>query len=245
MNSSIPKLKVLLVEDSAEQADTYRRLFENETRIKWEVQRSLDKDIALWDMEQAEKSGKRFDMVVADLGLPPGGVDNPMMNGVPLVRTLREKYRTLPILAYTRVQPRSLDFEYAEVLAALLPLRVSFAYARPLEEIRLPDLAWLVWLGFFVLSPQPADFLPEAVVVQPDPLNRVLWETLRYLSEGYTEAQVGNALSEPRSKNQVKNYVADIKTELQAVGELPLDAVISREEIVRWYRNNRVRYRRP
>lgn len=247
MNRDIPHLRVQLVEDSTEQAGTYRRLFENETVIKWEVYRSVDRETALWDIDQAEKAGKPADIVVVDLGLPPGGVDNPMINGVPLVRILREKYQSLPILAYTRVQPRSLDFEYAEVLAALLPLRVSFVYARPLEEIRLPELTRLVWLGFYVLSPQPADFLPEAVAVNPDPLSDVHWETLRLLSEGHTYARAGDELSSPRSEGQVKNYVSDVKTQLQSIGELPRDEEtdkIDKDEIIRWYRNNRVRYRR-
>lgn len=179
-------------------------------------------------------------IVVVDLGLPPG-VDNPMRGGLPLIEKLREEQENLPILAYTSILPTAVNYPY--LVADLLPQRVSFVYLRRMiGPPAFADLVELVWKGFFLLSPVPADHLSLAVADRPDPLTADLWETLELLSSNMVQKEVAARLGNIK-KDAVKNRVSRIKDILTEDGELDYYHADT-HGVIDWYRTHHIRYRR-
>ncbi|MCA9941385.1 MAG: response regulator transcription factor [Anaerolineales bacterium] len=230
--------RVLLIEDNLRQ---YKGLEQEFNAGNWQVIRAWDKASALRELQQTRDPDAAIDAVALDLGLPPA-VDHPLHSGIPLARLLRAQYPNLPILAYTALLPQK-DVDYSKILAELLPLSISFVALRTLPgDNQLGDLLRLVWQGFLLLSPSPADYLAEAIAVQPDPLDDALWETLHFMSQGF----IYNAIAEKLpgvGVDGVRARVRRITDILQRRDELESHQT-GREDLENWYRQNHVRYRR-
>ncbi|MEW6085469.1 MAG: hypothetical protein AB1607_12825 [Chloroflexota bacterium] len=226
---------VLLVEDIPYQ----RRSLSDELKESgWEVVHANDERDALYRLQVLHKEGKKIDVAAIDLGLPPAK-DDPLKYGLRLIEKLRSQksYEDLPILAYTAL----VSFDYAAVVRRLLNFRSSFICLRPMgEEVRLVDILEYVSNGYLFLSPTPASYLPSAVLVHADPLDDKQWETLAQLSVGNTQSEAGKKTGV--SGDTIKTRVKDARTILVGRKELPEDA--RTEEVIAWYRENRVRYGR-
>lgn len=229
---------VLLVEDQLHQYVSFRQDFEE---AGWKVLRAEDRDSVLQRLEEVCKAGQAIDAIALDLGLPPDP-DNPLRIGVPLAQELRRAHEGIPLLTYTAIQPRATDF--AQIIARILPLRASFIYTRQLDGIRLSYFLDLTWRGYVTLSPAPADFLPETIATKPDPLADqvcgALWETLRLLSEGQVIKEIGQAMPDVTPAG-VKARLGTIRTRLTEAAEIE---TTDREDLISWYKENHVRYRR-
>lgn len=224
----------LLVEDQFHQYISFRQDLEE---AGWQVLRAEDRGTALQKIEQAKEAGQVIDAIALDLGLPPDP-DNPLRIGVALAQELRQAHESVPLLAYTAIQPRATDF--AQIIARILPLRASFIYARQLNGIRLSHFLDLTWRGYVVLSPAPADFLPQTIATRPDPLNSPLWETLRLLSEGQAIKEIGQVITGVKRAG-VRSRLSKIREKLIEAGEIE---TTDREDLISWYKENHIRYRR-
>jgi DNA-binding NarL/FixJ family response regulator len=229
------KRRLLLVEDTAVQAQGLRVDFEANG---WQIERAHDTLSTLKRLSET-RPGKEIGAVALDLGLPPTR-DDPTITGLDLAATLREENPSLPILAYTSLPINR--YEVSQVIATLLPLRISFIHLRPLRgEASLADLLELTWRGFVLLSPDLADFLPDAVPTFPDPLTDELWETLRLLNEGNTYEETADIL--PITADGVRNRLKRVARILQDIGELESHQT-TRDDLLTWYKRHRVRFRR-
>ncbi len=226
---------VLLVEDVPYQ----RRSLSDELKEDgWEVIHANDEGDALFRLLALQKEGKRIEVAAIDLGLPPAK-DDPLKYGMQLIAKLRaqKNYGDLPILAYTALA----TFDYAAVVRRLLNFRTSFICLRPMgEDVRFVDIMEYVRKGYLFLSPTPASYLPSAVLKQADPFDDKLWETLAQLNTGVTQNKVGENIG--RSGDTIKTRLKDARTILVERKELPDDA--RTDELLAWYRENRVRYGR-
>lgn len=226
---------VLLVED------VYLQLRSLRDEIKeagWVVEHAGDEESALFRLRTLQNGDKRIDIAAIDLGLPPAK-DDPLKYGMQLITKLRtqKSYEDLPILAYTAL----VTFDYAAVVRRLLNLRASFICLRPMgEEVRFVEIMEYVSKGYLFLSPTPASYLPSAVLKRADPFDDKLWETLAHLNTGVTQNKVGENIG--RSGDTIKTRLKDARTILAARNELPEDA--RTDELLAWYRENRVRYGR-
>ncbi|GAB4156192.1 MAG: hypothetical protein Fur0021_24270 [Candidatus Promineifilaceae bacterium] len=235
--SPTPK-RVLLIEDDRRQ---YSGLEQEFNDGNWQVIRAWDKSSTLQQLQPSPDHTVLVDAIALDLGLPPA-IDNPLDSGIPLARLLRQRHPHLPILAYTALQPK--DVDYGKLLAELLPLRISFIALRTLSgDNHLGDLLRLVWQGFLLLSPSPADYLADAIAIRPDPLDDALWETLRLMSQGLTYPGIAAQLPNVGVEG-VRARVRRISDILQKREELESHQT-SREDLESWYRYHHVRYRRP
>lgn len=230
--------RLLIVEDSPMQYELLRMQTEADN---WSILRADDEVSALRQMDQAHQENWPIEVVAVDLGLPPG-LDNPLRGGLPLIEKLRNRQENLPILAYTGIPPTTTDYPY--LVARFLPLRVSFIYLRPMVgPPSFAEMVELVWKGFFVLSPAPADQLPIAVAKKPDPLSDDQWETLELLSSNLVYKEIAENLVTPVSKDAVKVRIARIKELLFDAGEIGYEHAETRD-IIDWYLTHYVRYRR-
>jgi CheY-like chemotaxis protein len=226
---------VLLVEDVPFQL---RSLRDELTEAGWIVDHAQDEEGALYRLRRLEEEGKKLDVAAIDLGLPPAK-DDPLKYGIELISKLRaqKSYVDLPILAYTAL----VTFDYASVVRRLLNFRASFICLRPMgEDVRFVEILDYVRKGYLFLSPTPASYLPSAVLGKPDPLDDKLWETLKKLNQGVTRnraAEDGGV-----APDTIKSREEKIKMILVSREELPVDA--RRDELLAWYRENRVRYGR-
>lgn len=229
-------LSILLVDDAHRQLRQLQIELEDgglTVHRAWDFASTLDV-LAQWGENKLQ-----IDAVALDLGLPPGH-DDPFNTGIPLARRIREEY-DLPVLAYTSLTPKSVDFP--RLLAELLPLRVSFVSLRSLPaDFSIADLLQLVWRGFFFLSPVSADFLRYAVAKRPDPLDREEWEILRQVNDGMTNKDVGRELH--CSADTVKNKLQKIGDKLSEGHYLHLPSN-DRDDMARWYNEHHIRYHRP
>lgn len=229
--------RVLLIEDDRRQ---YSGLEQEFNAGNWQVIRAWDKLSARQYLSQTPDPATPLDAIALDLGLPPA-IDNPFVSGIPLAHWLRKRHPHLPILAYTALQPK--DVDYSQILAELLPLRISFIALRTLSgDNQLGDLLRLIWQGFFLLSPSPADYLADAIAVQPDPLDDALWETLHLMNQGLTYPGIAEKLN--ITVDGVRARVRRVTEILQKRDELDPNQN-GREDLENWYRHNHVRYRRP
>jgi CheY-like chemotaxis protein len=229
---------ILLVEDSSLQ---YKALAAELEDQDWTLIRAQDRQDASYQYDQAVGMGKQVNMVAVDLGLPPAK-DNLLLGGIGAIQDLRQRESTrgLPILAYTSLTPK--EFDYGLVMKYLLTLRCSFIYLRPMgDKEEFTDLVEYAWMGYIILSPVPADFLSSAVTLQPDPLDERLWETLRQLDMGVSQARIAQAMS--LTVEGVKARIGRVRELLVEAGEQPADA--ETEDLIRWYREKKVRYSRP
>lgn len=230
----------LVIEDKNAQ---YRMVSDDLQSGGWQVRRAIDEAGALRELEQSTVIGPRFDAVAIDLGLPPD-IDNPLRVGVPLAETIRRLYPSLPVLAYSSIIPTSEGAHYDILLSRFLPLGISFVYLRRLpDDVPLCVLLEQVRLGFHLLGPGPADFLPKAVAVEPDPLDKKLWDTLEALSRGLTDRQIAEFLNDV-GEHGSRHRVDQIRLVLVAAGFFAPDQRVERRDLVAWYREHRVRYRR-
>lgn len=204
----------------------------------WEVMRDVDQESALFRFKQCQAQGTPIQAAAVDLGLPPG-IDDPFAAGIPLIARLRQEAPALPILAYTSLTPLSFSYELA--LRALLRLKASFLYFRELsEKVTFAQLLELTWLGYVVVSPAAAEKLNDLIASRPDPLPDRLWETLKLLSSEKTYKEIAYDLGDLR-QGGVKNRVSQIRDILRDAGELqPYQD--QNEDLVNWYRRNKVRY---
>jgi CheY-like chemotaxis protein len=228
---------ILLVEDSSLQ---YKALAAELEDQAWTVIRAQDRQDATYQYDQALAMGKQVNMVAVDLGLPPAR-DDLLLGGIGAIQDLRQRESTrgLPILAYTSLSPK--ESNYALVMKYLLTLRCSFIYLRPMgDKEEFTDLVEYAWMGYLILSPVPADFISSVVTMQPDPLDERLWETLNQLDQGFSQARIADAMS--LTVEGVKARLARIRELLVEAGEQPPDA--ETEDLIRWYREKRVRYSR-
>lgn len=225
---------ILLVEDSRIQ----RSALSLELRDGgWNIIHAADMDNALYQVEESQKHGEPVEMAAVDMGLPPN-LGDPDHGGMVVIRKLREKFgMEFPVIAYTAMSPKEIDYGY--YVRQLLGLRVSFVFARPMD-VNFSDLVEYVWKGYVFLSPVPADFLAKAIADTPDPLDKDHWETLKYLDRQISYSQIGTAMG--LSAEGVKARVGKIKEILIDLGEIPTDAQL--DEIVQWYRQKKVRYAR-
>lgn len=226
---------VLLVEDVEYQ---FRSLADELRTEGWEVIHANDKEDALYRLRVLKEENTKLDVAAIDLGLPPAK-DDPMKIGLQLINELRQhkEYCDLPVLAYTAL----VRFDYATVLRQLLVHRASFIYLRPMgQDVRFVDILNYVRLGFVLLSPTPAEYLPSAVPSEPDPLDEKLWETLGELNKGLSQSQAANELN--ISSETVKSRVDKVKQILTDLDAIPADA--RSDELLAWYREHKARYAR-
>jgi DNA-binding NarL/FixJ family response regulator len=227
---------IIVTEDTDMQARMLRLELED---AGWEIIRAHDSLSTLRVLAEASKRQQPIDAIALDLGLPPSK-DSPVATGLPLAREIRNQYPGLPILAYTALHPSK--FEIEQVIATLTPLRISFLNLRNIAEPdSLANLMEMVWRGFFLLSPQSADYLPRAIAQHPDPLDEDLWDTLRCLEKGYTYDEAASRMG--LSLEGIRARLRRVSTALQAAGEIEAYET-HRDDLLRWYRQNRVRYRR-
>lgn len=230
------KRRILLTEDLDMQAKMLRMELQD---AGWNILRAYDSLSTLQELAEAKRNRQPIDAVALDLGLPPTK-DSPVATGLPLAQKIRENHPELPILAYTSLHPSK--FEIEQVIATLTSLRISFLNLRNIAEPdSLANLMEMVWRGFFLLSPQSADYLSLAIAQRPDPLDEDLWDTLRCLEKGYTYDEAASYMG--LSLEGVRARLRRVSTALQAVGEIK-EYETHRDDLLRWYRQNRVRYRR-
>jgi CheY-like chemotaxis protein len=231
----------LVIEDKNAQ---YRMVSDDLESGGWQLRRAIDEAGTLRELEQSSVIGPRFDAVAIDLGLPPD-IDNPLRVGVPLAETIRRLYPSLPVLAYSSISPTSGGAHYDLLLSRFLPLGVSFVYLRRLpDDVPLCVLLEQVRLGFHILGPGPADFLPKVAATAPDPLDKKLWDTLEALSRGLTDRQIAEYLNDV-GEHGSRHRIDQIRLALVSAGFFSHDQRVERRELVTWYREHRVRYRRP
>lgn len=231
---------VLVIEDKTPQ---YRLVSEDLKAGGWLVRRGTD-EASAWRELDLSAGGPELEAVVIDLGLPPG-VEDPHQTGAPLAEAIRHRYPHLPILAYTGISPTDEKAQYDVLLSRFLPLGISFVYYRALpDEVPLCRLLEQVRLGFFVLGPGPADYLSRAVATLPDPLGKKRWDTLSALSQGLTDEQIAEMLQDI-SESGSRYRITKIREVLLAAGFFRDVPQIERRELIRWYKEHRVRYRRP
>ncbi len=226
---------ILLVENDGRQFESLSGELKSDG---WEIKRAIHKDDALVCMRNLEKEQTHLDAVAIDLGLPPEP-DNVTV-GMDLIREIREQryYRELPTLAYTSQQ---IDFTlYASIVRRLMTMKVSLIYLRPMDEGAFANVMKYVRQDYVLLSPAPASYLPSAVPDKPDPLSDELWETLESLSYGYTHHQAANMIN--ISQETVRSRMDRARQILIDREEVLIDA--HQEEILEWFRENRVRYAR-
>ena len=226
---------VLLVEDVYLQL---RSLRDELKEAGWGVEHAGDEESTLFRLRTLQRENKRIDIAAIDLGLPPAK-DDPLKYGMQLIAKIRKQksYEDLPILAYTAL----VTFDYAAVVRRLLNFRASFICLRPMgEEVRFVEIMDYVSKGYLFLSPTPASYLPSAVLEHADPLDDKQWETLAQLSSGATQQEAAKIIG--ASGDTIKTRVKDAKNILVAGKELPEDA--RTDELLAWYRENRVRYGR-
>src|SRR5690606_8285206 len=116
--------RLLIDENDGLQYRTLRTTFLEEG---WVVERAEDKESALRAVTSAVERNEQPDLVLVDLGLPPGPND-PFRGGLPLIEELRATWPPLPIGAYTALSPQ--NFAYDRALKRLLPRRVSLLWLR-------------------------------------------------------------------------------------------------------------------
>lgn len=236
---STPRM-ILVIEDKLQQFRTIRTEL---VEVGWEVFRAEDEASTWRELELAAAGGRSFDAVLLDMGLPPD-IDNPLKVGVPLAGALRRQLPLTPILAYTAIIPAAGLIDYDKLLAALLPLKISFIYQRKLpDEDTFSGLLDLILRGFYVLGPGAAEFLPQAVADSPDPLLDKDWETLRGLGLALSDSQIGPHVE--LTESGVRNRVGNIWERLMELELIPAADRLDRRAVVDWYFANRVRYRRP
>jgi DNA-binding NarL/FixJ family response regulator len=229
------KRRLLIIEDNQLPYQSLKLEFEGSG---WYVNHAIDESSTWRAIDLAAQTQNLIEAVVLDLGLPPS-VDDPLITGLPLAVKLRARFPRMPLLAYTSLSPQAID--YNTLIAGLLPLRASFVYMRRMGGgVSLADLLELAWQGYVFLSPVPADHLPQAVAARPDPLNDRHWETLHLLSQGLSQKQVAQALPGV-GVDGVKARVVKIKELLVDAHEIEMTEM---EDILGWYRQNYVRYRR-
>lgn len=226
---------LLLVEDGQFQYKNLKREFEE---ADWLILHATDAESTLRLFDQMIESGKSIDAIALDLGLPPD-IYNPLKTGIPLIYALRQRHSQIPIMVYTSLAPK--DVNYSLIITRLLPLRVSFITLRQIGDgIELAYLLEMVYQGFVILSPDTAEHLPKAIATKPDPLNAQQWRTLRELNKNLTYQQIANALSDIKV-DAVKTRLKTIGERLVETGEI-LSYEATRDDLVNWYRLNRVRY---
>lgn len=231
----VSKRTVLLVEDAYLQYAALKQEFEG---AGWQVLGAADCESAVQRFEKAETMGDVIDAVALDLGLPPD-IDNPLREGIPLAKFIREFDEALPILAYTSLSPRAVNF--AAILEQLLPLRVSFVCVRHLGgQVKLAEILEMVWQGYVIFSPTPADYLPHATAAEPDPLTTALWETLKLLSDGYGDKEIAQALPSVGEAG-VKARLVRVREILSDIGAIP---TTDRQDLITWYKRYHTRYHR-
>lgn len=229
--------RLLIVENDGLQYRTLRTTFLEEG---WVVERAEDKESALRAVTSAVERNEQPDLVLVDLGLPPGPND-PFRGGLPLIEELRATWPPLPIGAYTALSPQ--NFAYDRALKRLLPRRVSLLWLRQVDERELVRAVELAWRGYCVLSPAPADYLEQAVADRPDPLEDVEWAILKGISDDQTDREIARGL-ESLQHDAVRKRVSVVKQKLIDGGWLR-DYQTHREDLKQWYRRHHVRFSRP
>lgn len=228
-------ITVLLVEDSGIQL----KALQSELKEKgWNVIYAQDVNGALYQVDKIAKEKKRIDVAMIDLGIPPV-LDDPIRGGIELIRKLREKpdMQSLKVLAYTTAGPK--EFDYSLILKNLLFLQASFTSLRG-EQVDLSSLLEFVWLGYVVISPTPALFLPKSIAERPDPLDSKQWETLKLLDQDKSLTKIADEIG--LTVEGIRARLPKIKDALNEVGEISPDA--ETEDLIRWYRMMRTRYSR-
>lgn len=232
---------VLIIEDKNPQ---FRMVSEDLKSGGWEVRRAMDESSAFRELDQVAIIGPPLDAVAIDLGLPPD-MDGPLRVGLPLAEKIRHLHPSLPILAYTSIIPTAERVHYDILLSRFLPQGISFVYLRKIpDEVPLYAILEQVRMGFYVLGPGPADFLPKVVATAPDPLDKRLWDTLEALSRGLTDRQIADVLNDVGEHGH-RYRIDQMREALVDTGFFDGDQRIERRELVNWYREHRVRYRRP
>lgn len=228
---------ILLVEDSKYQFTPLAAELKDKN---WNVIAAQNLNDSIYEFQTARASRQKIGIAAVDLGIPPGA-DNPIEGGVKLISELRRMNEgvSFPILAYTSLTPK--EFDYSLVVKKLLALRSSFIYLRPINgNINFADLIELSWMGYVIISPQPADFLQKAIPDRPDPLDDKHWETLDLLHQYQTYSQI--AYKTKVTVEAIKARVSRIKEILIDAGELPFDA--ETEDLIQWYLQKKIRYSR-
>lgn len=229
------KITVLLVEDSNIQL----KALQNEFKEKgWDIVYAQDVNSALFEVERMTKEGRQIDVAAIDLSIPPV-IDDPISGGIRLIRKLRKNPSTnsIKVLAYTSAGPK--EFDYSLVLRNLLTLRASFISLRG-EQVNLTSLLEFVWMGYVFISPTPVNFLPKSIAEHPDPLDNRQWETLKSLDQERSLTKIADDMG--LTVEGVKARLPKIKDALVDAGELDPD--IETDDLIRWYRQMRVRYAR-
>lgn len=226
---------LLLIEDSRHQ---YLGVKADFAKSNWHIRRAEDEAATFYAIDQAESEGTPIEAVALDLGLPPEK-ENPLRSGLLVAERLRRYDDELPILAYTGMSPKTVD--YGLLLAKLLPLRISFVALRggSGNETSLLDLLELVWQGFVLQSPVTAAYLPQAIPSKPDPLNADQWETLKLLSHDLTQNQIAERLNV--TAEGIKSRLNKISDQLTDSHQLKLEGD-RREQLINWYRHHYARY---
>jgi DNA-binding NarL/FixJ family response regulator len=229
------EITVLLVEDSTLQL----KAMQNEFKEKgWNVIYAQDVNAALFQVEKVGKEGGRIDVAAIDLGIPPG-IDDPIDGGIKLIKKLRDNPETksLKILAYTSAGPK--EFDYSLILRNLLALQTSFISLRG-EKVDFASLLEFVWMGYVFVSPSSANFLSKSIAEHPDPLDNRQWETLKSLDQDKSLTKIADDMG--LTVEGVKARLPKIKEALIDANELSADT--ETEDLIRWYRQMRVRYAR-
>lgn len=228
--------RILLVEDNRLQYIAMRSEIEG---AGWQIIHCEDMPSALYEFEQSEKTGQYIDIVVMDLGLPPGKND-PLQTGLKLAKTLRQLDPNIPILAYTSLAPPDGN-SYPILISELLPLQISFISLRN-DDPNIVQLIELALQDYIFLSPGPAGILPMALPTKPDPLTDELWETLALLAQGKSYAEIANELVGVGNEG-VRARITKARNRLIDLEELE-EFERDREDLARWYRRNHIRYHR-
>jgi CheY-like chemotaxis protein len=233
-----PLRTVLVIEDTDISFQGIRQDLE---QGGWRVERASDEAMTWRRLEQLRAEGQPVHAVALDLALPPFYLD-PMRVGLPLAHKLRERYSTLPIMAYTSLHTARGDNEdFSLILAKLLVLRISLIFPRHFPGgVTFADLLDRVAQGFVILSPEVAGLLPFAVPSQPDPLSAEQWKTLRLLHNETGRDEMGRQLGEITPRG-VQARLDKIVYQLQDAGQLE-EFEDKHELLKQWYRENYVRY---
>jgi CheY-like chemotaxis protein len=229
------EITVLLVEDSNIQF----KALQGELKEKgWHIVYAQDVNDALYQVEKVTREKKRIDVAAIDLSIPPV-LDDPIQGGIRLIQKLRENpdTRSLKILAYTSAGPR--EFDYSLILRNLLVLQASFISLRG-EQVNFSSLLEFVYQGYIFISPTPANFLSKSIAAKPDPLDSKQWETLKFLDQDKSLSKIANEVG--LTVEGIRARLPRIRDILIETEEIGPDA--EQEDIIRWYRETRVRYAR-
>lgn len=224
---------LMLVEDHSDQRKTYYDVFQDNG---WKVIPAQSAGDAIYKFEIEMNARRRVDVIMLDMGLPPLN-DDPKY-GVKLAQDLRAIDPDVPMLAYTGM---SLDpEEMAEVVAKLLPIRVSFVSVRHISHLGLNNVLNLVANQFFILDAQSSLALTDTVAQEPDPFADIkYWQCLHHLSQGKSYKLIAREVD--LSEDGVRKRMQNIKEILESKNLVQIDP--DRHDLIQWYQDNMMRYR--